>query len=150
MVFVPKAENEKAGLLVFQNETHYYFLCKSLEKNEPAVRLFKSTGNASSASNLELLASHKLSEEENNNEIYLKIESHGDIYSFSYGFSPNNLIELKDSVDGKFLSTKAAGGFVGCMYALYATSSGEPSGNISYFDWFKYNGNDEKIIKLTQ
>lgn len=29
------AENEKAGLVIFQNETHYFFLCKSVENNNP-------------------------------------------------------------------------------------------------------------------
>jgi alpha-N-arabinofuranosidase len=46
-------------------------------------------------------------------------------------------------VDATFLSTKVAGGFVGCMYALYATSSGTPSGNSAFVDWFEYVGNDE-------
>ncbi|HTY37624.1 MAG TPA: glycoside hydrolase family 43 protein, partial [Bacteroidota bacterium] len=30
--FTPKAESEKAGLLIFQNESHFYFLCKSMNK----------------------------------------------------------------------------------------------------------------------
>ena len=30
MEFLPSGENEKAGLLVFQNENHFYFLCKCL------------------------------------------------------------------------------------------------------------------------
>jgi len=32
--FLPAAENEKAGLLIFQNENHFYFLCKSLQGSE--------------------------------------------------------------------------------------------------------------------
>ncbi|HOG76062.1 MAG TPA: glycoside hydrolase family 43 protein, partial [Candidatus Marinimicrobia bacterium] len=41
MDFVPVSEFEKAGLLVFQNEKHYYFLGKSIEKGEPVVQLYK-------------------------------------------------------------------------------------------------------------
>jgi alpha-N-arabinofuranosidase len=50
---------------------------------------------------------------------------------------------LKAGVDAKFLSTKVAGGFVGCMYALYASSYGTASAAKAYFNWFEYKGNDE-------
>jgi len=46
---------------------------------------------------------------------------------------------LKDNVDAEFLSTKVA---VGCMLALYATSSGKAADNTADFDWFKYKGDD--------
>jgi len=64
----------------------------------------------------------------------LKIESKDDIYSFSYDLEPNQWNVLKDSVDANYLSTKVAGGFVGCMIALYATSLDRPSITISAFD----------------
>ena len=38
---------------------------------------------------------------------------------------------------------RVLGGFVGCMYVLYATSIGKSSNNVSHFDWFKYRGDDE-------
>jgi alpha-N-arabinofuranosidase len=94
---------------------------------------------------MEVLASHKLSNDEKEKEIYFKIESHENTYSFLYGFTQNKWNILKDSVDGKFLSTKVAGGFVGCMYALYATSLGGPAQNIAYFDWFDYRGENEAL-----
>ncbi len=54
---------------------------------------------------------------------------------------------IKDNVDGKFLSTKEAGGFaanfVGSTLALYGTSLGTPTTNTAYFDWFEYKGDDE-------
>jgi xylan 1,4-beta-xylosidase len=56
--------------------------------------------------------------------------------------NPDDWILLKDNVDATFLSTKVAGGFVGCMYALYATSLGKSSDKIAHFDWFEYEGND--------
>ncbi len=49
---------------------------------------------------------------------------------------------LQDHVDAKFLSTKVAGGFVGCVYALYATSLGQASKNMAHYDWFEYQGDD--------
>jgi alpha-N-arabinofuranosidase len=46
-------------------------------------------------------------------------------------------------VDARYLSTASAGGFVGCCFALYATSLEEISGNLAFFDWFEYFGADE-------
>lgn len=141
--FIPKTKNEKAGLLIFQNEKHFYFLCKSLDQNESVIQLYRSGGNADSSSKMELITSKKLSEDQRGKKLDLKIEANGDSYSFFYSFKPNEWSLLKDSVDAKYLSTKVAGGFVGCMYALYATSLGKTSTNVSYFDWFEYQGNDE-------
>jgi len=50
---------------------------------------------------------------------------------------------LKEAVDGKFLSTATAGGFVGSVFALYATSTGKESNNKAFFDWFQYKGDDD-------
>ena len=141
--FVPKTENEKAGLLIFQNEKHFYFLCKSVDSNASVIQLYRSGDHALSTSPMELIAYKKLSEDQQKGKVLLKIEANGSSYSFSYAFQSDHGNLLKDGVDAKFLSTKVAGGFVGCMYALYATSLGQPSTAVSYFDWFEYQGNDE-------
>ncbi len=141
--FNSKGENEKAGLLAFQNENHFYFICKSVEKKNAVVQLFKSISKKESIEEMELLSSIKLTKKEAMKDINLKIQAEGNYYSFYYSIEPNKWILLKDKVDAKFLSTKVAGGFVGTIYALYATSSGKPSDNISYFDWFEYIGDDE-------
>ncbi len=144
--FSPVAENEKAGLLIFQNETHFYYLCKSVENGGGVVQLFKSIDTAANSKEMELMAMQKFTGNPNK-KMSLKIEAHGNSYSFSFSFGPERWYMLKDSVDGTFLSTKFAGGFVGCMYALYVTSLGEPSKSKAYFDWFKYKGNDEAYKK---
>jgi alpha-N-arabinofuranosidase len=51
-------------------------------------------------------------------------------------------ILLADHIDGKFVSTKVAGGFVGSLFALYTTSTGTESNNKAYFNWFEYKGDD--------
>jgi xylan 1,4-beta-xylosidase len=38
------------------------------------------------------------------------------------------------------LSTPVAGGFVGAVIALYASSNGQVSPNVADFDWFEYVG----------
>jgi xylan 1,4-beta-xylosidase len=141
--FSPKGENEKAGLLIFQNESHFYFLCKAGSKGKAVVQLFSSTAEGSQERGMRLIASQDIAGEPINAPVRLKIEAHGDTYSFFLGTRENKWELLKDSVDARFLSTRAAGGFVGCMIAMYATSLGVPSTSTAYFDWFEYAGNDE-------
>ncbi len=51
--------------------------------------------------------------------------------------------KLQLIIDGHFLSTKTAGGFVGSVFGMYATSLGKVSNANAYFDWFKYIGMDD-------
>ena len=131
--FYPKAENEKAGLLVFQSEKNFYYLCRSVKKDKPVVELYKDSS---------LLTTQVISAT-NNKDLQLKIEAKGDKYSFYYALKKNKWILLLDNADGKYLSTKNAGGFVGCMYAMYATSNGKPSENTAMYNWFEYKSDDD-------
>lgn len=135
--FNAKSDNEKAGLIIFQSEHSYYFLSKSIKNKKPVVELYKSAKNKNEKD--ELLATAPL---DNTKLIDLKIEADNDSYSFYFSTGNNKWNLLKDKVDARFLSTKDAGGFVGCMFGLYATSEGKPSSNIASFDWFEYSGND--------
>ncbi len=138
MEFTAASEKEKAGMLIFQNETHFYFLCKSIENGEPVVQLFKSSASGSTPN--ELLASQKLS---SNKPVFLKIEAKTDTYAFFFAEKKNKWKLLKDGVDGSFLSTKVAGGFVGSLFALYGTSNGDATTSTATYDWFEYKGNDD-------
>jgi alpha-N-arabinofuranosidase len=138
--FTAALENEKAGLIVFQSENHYYFLCKSLQNGQPVVQLFKGPGKQNAGGLPILLAAQPLIK---NKKFYLKIEAKGDTYSFCYANKKNKWKLLKDGVDGKFLSTKDAGGFVGSMFAMYASSGGKTSSSIAAYDWFEYKGSDD-------
>jgi xylan 1,4-beta-xylosidase len=140
--FSPATENQKAGLLVFQNETHFYFLCKSIVGGKPVIQLFLSETKAGQERTLQLIASQVLKGGPAAKPVGLKIKAQGASYSFLYKTEKDKWTLLKDDVDARFLSTQVAGGFVGCMYALYATSLGEPSTNSAYFDWFEYEGSD--------
>jgi alpha-N-arabinofuranosidase len=137
--FLPKSSNEKAGLLVFQNEQHYYFLCKSVEKGKPVVQLYKSSGD-----NQALIASALL---KTNGEIFFKAEANENTYAFYYAVQKSKWHLLKDNVDGTFLSTAVAGGFVGSMYAMYATSNGRMSANKALYNWFECKSDDDVYKK---
>ncbi|MFH0990248.1 MAG: glycoside hydrolase family 43 protein [bacterium] len=139
--FTAQSENEKAGLLVFHNEKHFYYLCKSANGKESVVQLFRSS--TSQPQQMDLIVSQVIQDEFSRKPVYLKVEAHGPTYSFLYSFSPDHWMVLKEHVDGTFVSTRVAGGFVGTLYALYATSMGKPSTTKAYFDWYDYQGNDE-------
>jgi alpha-N-arabinofuranosidase len=131
--FVPKAGNEKAGLLLFQNEKAYYYLCKSISEGNPVVELYKAN---------ELVASKRI-EGPSANKIYFKVEAKADKYAFYYAVNKDEWQLLLDNVDAKFLSTKAAGGFVGCIYSMYVTAGGMTSDNSAAYDWFEIKNNDD-------
>ena len=136
--FISKSEMEKAGLLVFQNEEHFYFICKSVRDNKQVVELYKSTKKDSSKN--ELITSAYLKDA--CTPLQIKIEVNNDTYSFYYAQN-NEKYSLLKTLDAKFLSTNVAGGFVGCMYAIYATSNGIESSNEARYNWFRYEGNDD-------
>lgn len=128
--FAPAAENEKAGLVIFQNESHFYYLCKSLEGGKPVVQLYQSVKDS-----MKLLVSKPLPSA--GGDIYLRIEPANAVYNTAFSTDGQNFTPLQQ-VDGKFLSTATAGGFVGSVFGLYATSLGKQSNSKAYFDWFTY------------
>jgi len=133
MTFNAFTENEKSGILIFQSEKNFYFLCKSINKGKPIVQLFKSRTNG-----MDILAQEPLPP----GQVYLQIKADKDRYSFLFATKPNHWKLLKGNVDGKFLSSQTAGGFIGAVFALYATSSGKASINHASFKWLDYKGAD--------
>jgi xylan 1,4-beta-xylosidase len=86
--FLPAAENEKAGLLIFQNENHSYLLCKSLQGSESVIQLYQSNDVEHSKNFMELISSRIIKADQREKESYLRIEAKRNHYSFSYGFEP--------------------------------------------------------------
>ena len=137
MTFTPAADNEKAGLVIFQTESNFYFMAKSISAGKERMQLFKGKPGTKE---MELMAELPL--EQKSPQVYFKIIAEGNYYNFYYGLNNKTWQLLKDKVDAKFVSTKAAGGFTGCMYGMYATSSGAQSSNAASFKYLKYVGND--------
>jgi xylan 1,4-beta-xylosidase len=135
MTFDAVKPNEKAGMLIFQGEYNFYYLCKSTSGGKPHIQLYQ--GNPKTKT-MDLVTEIPVV----GKKITLKIEADRDLYRFSYAEIPGKWKVLKDKVDGKFLSTAVAGGFVGSLFALYATSSGESTTNKAMFKWLDYSGND--------
>jgi alpha-N-arabinofuranosidase len=137
MNFDTKIDNEKAGLAIFQDEGHFYYLCKSTANGKPVIQLFKSAPESKTMDLMvEFLAASSAE------KVFLRINADGEFYSFYCAFKPKDWIPLKEKVDAKFLSTEVAGGFIGCVFGLYATSSGKETSNSASFKYLRYNGND--------
>ncbi|AKD53825.1 glycoside hydrolase family 43 protein [Spirosoma radiotolerans] len=140
--FSPKSDKEKAGLLILQDEYHFYFLSKSTAQGKDVLQLFKSDPKTKA---MEVLAEVPLTAK--TGKVGLRIASQGGTYSFSFSEDAKNWKLLKDNVDARFLSTKEAGGFIGCLYGMYATSSGEPTTNSASFQYLSYKGDDPMYKK---
>ncbi|RYY52836.1 MAG: glycoside hydrolase family 43 protein, partial [Chitinophagaceae bacterium] len=139
LVFTPRSANEKAGLLVFQNESHFYFLAKSISSSGETIQLYQSTPGKKE---MELLAESTLAAK---GPLYLRCTAGWDQYSFSYSTDGKKWKLLKDKLDASFLSTKTAGGFTGVLYGMYGTSSGQATSSAASFRYFKYSGNDPML-----
>lgn len=143
MNFEPYSMDEKAGLIVLQNETHFYFLCKSLVDEKPVVELYQSTFN----DKMLLLAQEVLNDKDGS--LMLKIESEKDNYNFYYSENDEDWSQIGESADARFLSTETAGGFVGCTYGLYAVNCDEEidTNSEATFFWFEYEGDDSELVR---
>jgi xylan 1,4-beta-xylosidase len=140
--FEPKSNNEQAGLIIFQNESHYYYMCKTLVDGKPFVQLLKGVGNDKTNDAPVLLSKQPL--EKLSGDLWLKIEADNVHYNFYFSEKPNKWSELETGVNAKFLSTKEAKGFVGSVYGMYATSNGQPAtGNKASYYWFECKSNDD-------
>lgn len=137
--FSTQKENEKAGLLIFQNEHAFYYLCQSVENHQPVIQLYQANENADTLQ-MHLMTSQKIAL--NGLPLQLKIETDNAFYTFYFATRPNEWQLLKNHVNAKPLSTKVAGGFVGCMYAIYATSLGQTTTNKAIFHQFTIQNND--------
>jgi len=138
MDFTTTEANEKAGLLIFQSEKNFYYICRSVADGKTVIQLFK--GNEESKG-MELLTQQSIPNI--TKKVYLKISANKSLYSFSFATKPNSWKILQNNVDGKFLSTETAGGFIGSVFAMYATSSGKTSVNKASYKWLDYKGIDK-------
>jgi xylan 1,4-beta-xylosidase len=141
--FSANSEKEKAGLTIFQDEHHFYLISKSIDQNKPVIQLYKSSP---AGKEMELLSQMPLAGAA---PVKLRIVAEGGSYSFYFSNGPGWQL-LKDKLDAKFLSTKEAGGFIGCLFGMYATSSGEKAANSASFKYLKYTGNDPMFGKVSK
>ena len=111
MYFNPSADGEAAGMLVFKDENHQYFLKVAGAEGARTVSL-ESSGRQSRT-----LASAAVG---NYGYIDLKVTSDGMDMAFWYAPDGKAWTRLIDKVPAEYLSTAEAGGFTGTTIGLYA------------------------------
>jgi len=118
MRYAAAGDGDRAGLVAFQNEDHFYFLGVTLADGAPVVRVERRAGTGP-AGRPEVVASAPLHSAAGA-PVYLRIVARGGRYDFHYGYAPDAWIALAENADGTILSTKTAGGFVGVVFGMYA------------------------------
>ncbi len=130
-------ENDRAGLVCFQNETYNYKLQVKLENKNIIIQLIKNENESCS-----IIEQKKISEQ-NNVNIQLKVMAEKQKLSFYYAINGEYQLLCKN-VDASILSVEKAGGFVGSLVGVYCES------DVKDFyvdvDWFKYEDNTEEWI----
>jgi xylan 1,4-beta-xylosidase len=144
MDFTPKSESEKAGLTILQDERHFYFISKSLDQGKPVIQLFKASSDGKT---MEMITQKQITEA--GKSVKLRIVAEGEFYSFYFSNGPSWQL-MQDKLDAKYLSTKTAGGFIGSLFGMYATSSGQPTSNVASFKYLKYKGDDPMFKNMTR
>ena len=114
MYFNPEAADEKAGLLLFKDETHQYFMAVGQSESGRQIELIQ-VGREDKVLATQTLPSDAVCFD-------LKVVSEGTTYDFLYSLDGGKKwTVLADKVDAYYLSTANAGGFTGSTIALYAT-----------------------------
>ena len=121
MYFNPQTETEAAGMLLFKDESHQYFLKVTL--GGITLRKIESKLNFIPGQRPERIdASEDLAsaQAEGYKFIDLRITSDGETFAFWYAPDGKEWTLLADGVDATYLTTLSAGGFTGTVIGLYA------------------------------
>jgi xylan 1,4-beta-xylosidase len=112
----PAAEGFAAGLAAFQNESHNFFIGVRRKGADGEVFLEELNGGAPNSPPL-VVSSLTLPFAE---KVELEVVGEGGRYAFKFRSGNELWRDLAVDVDGRILSTKAAGGFVGTYLGMYA------------------------------
>lgn len=118
--FTPAAEGDRAGLVALQSPDFFYALTVQRRDGRAVVALERRAG-ADGPAHGTLVAAEPLA---GAGPVDLRITARGGAYDFAYATTPGRWRTLAAGQDGKILSTKVAGGFVGATFGLYAFSPG--------------------------
>lgn len=129
-ISLEKGKEMEAGLVAFQNEKNYYSVV--LKHSQGKYILYLS----SAAEELESIQLDELMK----GNLCLRIQALGDTYKCEYSSDNKAWKQLGKNLDGKYLSTRVAGGFVGVYLGLYARASTPATAT---FEWATYKALEE-------
>ena len=121
MYFTPSKYSESAGLMLFKDERHQYYLKVSKE----GIALQKVEFEIVAETGKPLRFAQRQGDEAsvklgNYRFIDLRITSDGETFSFWYALNGRKWECLKEDVDASYLTSASAGGFTGTLIGLYA------------------------------
>ncbi len=132
LVFSPSGENELAGLCLFQNEAYHLIIGVTKIKDKVHVVVQKATEDENIVRNMsadnfdgtveKVLIAKKDISSEFKGEILLKASMQNGRISFASN-TTGKWETLIDNIDARYLSTEKAGGFVGTVMGIYASSN---------------------------
>ncbi len=118
-----KKQKQTAGLVAFQNESHYLFLGVKKNSNN-TIDVFVEKAHSKTIGEAPILINKQTLDISGADEITLKIEGNNSSYNFYYQLkNKNEWKSIALNVDAKLLSTKEAGGFVGTYLAMYVSNN---------------------------
>ena len=116
LFFKPENDDDAAGLLLFKDETHQYFMSVSKKGNKERVALEKISGEGT-----EVLAASLINCKDD--PITFKIHSRGKLWDFYFSLGDNEPELFIGDVDAHYLSTDNSWGFTGTTIGMYATKN---------------------------
>ncbi len=131
MEFVPKTENETAGLVIERDKDYYLRYTLSMENGKTMLSLFQKNRIGMPDSLIARSAVEKKTG-------YLQISAKEYLYTFKYSSDGKTWKVLHADVDGRLLGLAGAGRFTGTFIGMYASSNGLQSKNFADMDWFDY------------
>jgi alpha-N-arabinofuranosidase len=129
-------DDDTAGICLLQNGFTQLRLEIALNDGRKAARVVKVTVQGEFMSQhyeTEVLGCREITGDELELEVTAREQSH----SF-YITSGGKKLTVAEDIDGSFLGSESAGGFVGTYIALFASGNGRDTGREAKFDWFKY------------
>lgn len=137
--------NETAGICVMQNNYNQLRIELASQDGEKVVRVAKhSTITHEGESRFDRRVEGK---EEilavvpfDSSDACLAIHADGQNFSFYVGSGESDMKAVYDNLNGGFLGSETAGGFVGAYIGMFASGNGSDTGNEVTFDCFTYKG----------
>jgi xylan 1,4-beta-xylosidase len=115
VIFNPKTDKEAAGLLLYKDETHQYFLAVKKSGNNRKVSVEKLSKDG-----IEIISEQEITSDD---PLKLKVVSTGKYFDFYFAKGDDNQWNaVCQDVSAHFLSTANSFGFTGTTIGMYATS----------------------------
>lgn len=119
LTYMPNSSKDLAGMALLQNEQYNFVFGKTKKGNDVMITLQRAEKTNVT------VASVKLSPEDAQKPLKLKVRGNGRYYDFFYAVGNGPWQTLVLGSDAINLSTGRSGGFIGACIGLYATSANE-------------------------